>query len=280
MNIVKKGWICIFLFGISLFVYGSDTEHSGHISVKQDTLIFATRDVFALTGQNITIGFEQSDLKWHYDRLEVFDSTGREPNYLTEIKKHLWGGPTVIITGENITRLICGGGYSRLVNPDFTKCSSLKFLQICTNGTLDISKNIALEHLEFTNVCVLDSLDLSDNVNLRYLNIHSCRLNEIDVSKNTKLEYFDCNSNQLTSLDLSQNTSLKSVDCKSNCFTPLAIRDILYSLHGESPDEEKHIFIGSQYFCYVVNNRIGDIKDRTEITFDLERITRKGWIIF
>lgn len=280
MNILKRWLVCVFLFGVSLCVHGSNTDSPSHTSLNKDTLIFATEGVFALTGQNITIGFEQSDLKWHYDQLEVFDSTGCEPNYLMEIKKHLWGGPRVIITGENITRLICGGGRSGLVNPDFTKCPSLKFLRLRAYGTLNTSKNIALEHLEFTNVCVLDSLDLSDNVNLRYLNIHSCRLNEIDVSKNTKLEYFNCNSNQLTSLDLSQNTSLKSVSCKSNCFTPLAIRDILYSLHGESPDEEKHIFIGSQYFCYMVNNRIGDIKDRTEITFDLERITRKGWIIF
>ena len=287
MNMTKNYWIYILLlFTISASVYGNNSGEIGDTTNRQDTLIFRTGATVAITGKNITIGFLKHDLKFQYDQLEAFDSTGRNPNWIEDITSHnLWASPTMIITGENITHLVAtrsGAVTSGIGNTDFTKCESLKYLHVKTsNATLNLSKNIALEHLELIFCWGLESLDLSYNINLKYLHIDPCFLNKLDVSHNTKLERLYCNCIGLTELDLSQNVALEYVDCRDNNFTPVAIRDVLYSLPDGNSGKEKTIRIRSQNRSYFVDNRIGEQKNikNSEINFDRESVEKKGWII-
>jgi hypothetical protein len=94
--------------------------------------------------------------------------------------------PHVIISGENITQLIC----SR-----------------CHLTSLDVSKNTALTHLE-CDKNKLTSLDVSKNTALTKLICEKNQLTNLDVSKNTALTWLNCEKNQLTNLDVSKNTAL------------------------------------------------------------------------
>jgi len=82
---------------------------------------------------------------------------------------------TIIITGENITHLICSD--NQLTNLDVSK-NTLLTLLVCSQNqltSLDVSKNVALIKL----LC-------RDN-----------QLTNLDVSKNTMLMLLNCNGNQL-----------------------------------------------------------------------------------
>ena len=107
----------------------------------------------------------------------------------------------VVITGENITHLICSG--NRIMS-------------------LDVCGNSGLTGLACGSNC-LTSFDISNNTALEWLNCSDNRLTALNVSKNAKLEGLTCSKNHLTSLDVSQNSDLKQLDCSKNQLTSLNI---------------------------------------------------------
>ena len=142
MTFIKLFWLQILLLTISTSVYGSNSGDI-HGVAKQDTLVFITQERFALTGKNITITYTISNIKLHYDQLEAYDSTGWNPNW---VDLNLRSRTKIVITGEEISQFVYIGRKSGLGDMDFTKCESLKYLQIKTHGALNLSKNVALEH--------------------------------------------------------------------------------------------------------------------------------------
>jgi len=163
---------------------------------------------------------------------------------------------TIIINGENITRLRCGSDFTSL---DLSKNTELTFLQLrsCYKiESLDLRKTTALKYLWLSECYSIKSLDLSNNSLLTSLKIYATPLNSLDVSKNVALTELDVsmtyqlknldvsnntilkslsvNGNQLSSLDLSKNTVLTYLDCSGNGFTDSALNSLFGSLHSNT----------------------------------------------
>ena len=95
----------------------------------------------------------------------------------------------------------------------------------CSNnnlGSLDVSKNVALERLH-CSTNQLTSLDVSSNTALKYLLCFTNNLTSLDVSSNTALIQLECTDNQITALDVSGNTALEYLYCSSNQLTSLIV---------------------------------------------------------
>ena len=97
--------------------------------------------------------------------------------------------------------------------------------------SLDVSNNIALEHLGCGCNCssgnLLTSLDVSQNVNLTWLQCEENQLTNIDLSNNPLLTFLGLSANQLTTLDVSNNLFLEEVTCGWN---PLVSLDFTNNL--------------------------------------------------
>lgn len=90
--------------------------------------------------------------------------------------------------------------------------------------SLDVSKNIALNHLSCNSNAGLTSLDVSKNTSLTELNCGNCTgLTSLDVSKNTALTYLECGNTGLTSLDVSKNAALTILGCHLMDLTSLDV---------------------------------------------------------
>ena len=89
---------------------------------------------------------------------------------------------------------------------DFTKNEKMAYIECSDNpnlGTLDVTKNPALEHLFCAN-CGLTSINLTYNSRLTNLSIKNNKLTSLDVTKNHQMKRLDCWQNEnLGNIDVS-----------------------------------------------------------------------------
>ena len=88
-------------------------------------------------------------------------------------------------------------------------------------GTLDLSGNVALNHLQVAECSLSGGIDLSNQTNLTFLSIGGNSLTTLDLSANTVLDDLRANPNNLTTLDLSNNTALRFLRLGNNQLTTL-----------------------------------------------------------
>jgi hypothetical protein len=127
---------------------------------------------------------------------------------------------TITIIGEDITSLACHDNQLT---------------------ALDVSNNTALTWF----YCYDNQLTLLNvsNTALTELYCHANQLTELDVSNNPALTWLDCSSNQLTNLDVSVCTALTYLQCSANQLTAEALNALFGTLHSNSVEEEKRLYI-------------------------------------
>ena len=164
---------------------------------------------------------------------------------------------TITITGENITRLICGN--NQLTHLDVSRNPMLIYLN-CGNRPAGwfVSSNTTLaDALRSYNKFV--SLDLTKNYALRELNCARTNLTSLDVSNNIELRALDCSGNQLTSLDVSKNTKLRALESSGNQLTNAALNNLFETLpEHESGNATIHVDLNIE--AEVLNERIANNK--------------------
>ena len=75
----------------------------------------------------------------------------------------------------------------------------------------------------------------------------------------------DCQNNQLTALDVNNNTALTGLSCGSNQLTATALNNLFGTLHSNTIEGGKNIYIGD-------NDGTG--------TCDTSIATNKGWTVY
>ena len=126
---------------------------------------------------------------------------------------------------------------------------------------LDLRANTALTSLHcWTNE--LTSLDVSNNIALTHLELFNNQVSNLDVSKNTALTHLYCDNNQLTELNLSANTALKRLNCESNNLSADALNALFETLHNNTFEYGKTIYIADNPGTY---------------DCDISIAERKGW---
>jgi hypothetical protein len=106
--------------------------------------------------------------------------------------------------------------------------TSIIFLDCSGNNltSLNLSQNVALEHINCNLNYSLANLDISQNIALKLVRCSYTGISGLNTNQNLDLEYLSCNFNyNLTSLDLSQNTELVALYCRENALTMLNIKN-------------------------------------------------------
>lgn len=134
---------------------------------------------------------------------------------------------------------------------DISECEHLKQLYLGGRvSSVDLSKNIALEHLTISNT-TMKTLDLSNNKILKSLH---CTANEFglpDLKNNPMLLYLDCYDSKLTTLDISHNPELIGLYCSYN---------ELRSLDLKNNNKLNMLYIdNNQFDAMVLNSIMGDL---------------------
>ena len=122
---------------------------------------------------------------------------------------------TIIITGDDITGLICPEIESiERVETD-TDDPYIYFIHANRVTELNVSNINHLLELRCCNA-ELQNIDVSRNSKLQKLHCDNNRLIVLDVSNNSGLIELSCSRNKLTSLDVSRCSALKKLDCSNN----------------------------------------------------------------
>jgi len=102
-----------------------------------------------------------------------------------------------------------------------SECSSMKI------GSVDLSKNINLEHVDFYRNPLLN-IDVSNNQKLKFLGLNDISSfdGNIDISNNPELEELVCSCN-VTSLDISNNSELQRLSMAYNNLTQIDLSNNL-----------------------------------------------------
>ena len=136
---------------------------------------------------------------------------------------------TITIIGKDVRFLHCERNL--LTNLDVSKNIALEHLNCGWNQLtdLDVSKNIALCYLN-CEWNLLTSLDVSQNTALTELLCNANRLSSLSICKNITLKYLDCSGNQLTNLNVSKNTEIFYIECSTNTFSEMALNALFGTL--------------------------------------------------
>lgn len=149
---------------------------------------------------------------------------------------------TITIRGKNITHLNCIE--NQLISLDVSSNTALKglwcFEKQLTN--LDLHNNTALEILWLVG-SRLTNLDLNNNATLTSLSCNNNQLRNLDVSNNTALKDLCCYGNQIRHLDVSVHSALISLNCSYNQLSSAALDHLFGTLHNNTVEGEKTIFI-------------------------------------
>lgn len=167
---------------------------------------------------------------------------------------NLWNNSLESINLSNLTNLV----YARIPHLEIE--------------SLDVSKNLLLNHLECNNSKLVGELNLSANTMLKTLNCSSNKLENIVLPVSTNLDTLHCFKNLLTSLDVLNNPNIIELWCQENQLTTLDVTPLskLYSLRCFD-NQLTNIFFGSHPNIDIVNafnNKLSEINlQDTSITY-------------
>jgi len=211
-------------------VFDVDFANQNWKTNSDENTIFSTNcdDLVYVPDNN----FEQALIDLGYDT--VLDDYVNKQNILNVTSLDVSNKQITDLTGiEAFTALenLNASNNNGLDDLNITTLTNLKILNIENDlilGTIDISKNAALEEL-YAGTNDFKSLDVTQNINLKKLDLIYNKLTEIDLSNNIQLTYLNFTNgsslanSKLTTIDISKNTLLQELYLQGNLLSTIDV---------------------------------------------------------
>nr|MCR5389312.1 hypothetical protein [Lachnospiraceae bacterium] len=117
---------------------------------------------------------------------------------------------------ENVTGIWCSDcGLTKL---DTSACKDMEWIYCYKNDlrSLDFTKNEKMAYIECSDNPNMGTLNVTKNPALEHLFCANCGLTSIDLTHNPRLTNLSIKNNNLKSLDVTQNKMMKRLDCWYN----------------------------------------------------------------
>ena len=214
-----------------------------------------------LTSLDVSSNIELIELNCHDNqltKLDLYNNTklrllGCTDNQLTELDlrantaiKYLWCSGnqlTELDLSANILLISLGCSNNQLTKLDLRNNTAI-ILILCSNNQLtelDIKANTALTDLWCENNLLMG----------------------LDLKENKMITVLGCSNNQLTKLDLSANKALRLLDYRSNNLSTDALNALFETLHNNTFEYEKTVYIANNPGTEDCNKSIAEEKGWT-----------------